>query len=1411
MRRVWKSLKDNRGSAMVVVIVIVAFISILIATMFSLSVMNIRMKDVDRKAKGNFYSAEGALEQISLGLQNEISNASRSAYVEVMKNYAGKTSATDRRTLFNGKFLTNLEKALEGTAGTGKYDAAVLAGYLSTEVEACTDLTASLGTVNATAADSLVLKDVVVKYKDAQGYETVIQTDIRLTAPDMNLISSSDTPDLFDYTIIADKGLKGIGSPTVNANVYAGKGKLTDQTGMDIPDTGMFLSTNSKWKFTDAKRLVVDGNVEIIGGADLTAETDIDFWANEIRLSGMKSSLNTKGRTFVANDLLIQGNNDTVTIGGEYYGYGDLRSYTTPGGAVLSDGSDSSAILINGHNTKLDMLNVRKLLVAGSAQITTTSSGFSGPGGDEVIMHPENDPSWEELPKSPAVLAQGAYTIQSVSEVKLVQSNAGCLLADQNLLGQDASGHDIVPTDAFHPELRFILVTNADGTISFLDRIQKKYLTLSNDSSGMLTPAAEAIGPSEKFYAYTIQGMVGNVVLKSYSTNKYVTVEPSIGLNDGSIKTNLLCANRDKITDSSQLFILKMCGEKIIVPPQPEQPITSNDQLVTFTYSNSSNYVASLSIPEWAENTSNDDAQAWIYYEDPWGGARFAVMPLRNGGKRSICKFNFGSGHDYIPYMIYYTVHGKLPANVAAGIPANAVQAKAYMENLIANNQPNLKKLPFEGKFNEDRNQAKGNGNSEKVDGTFVPGVYTIKANSNGKFAGVGADGILRFNVNQAADSSSGYESSPFPDDGSDIQEVKFLFANNKDADGNPDGTFSIRSLTGDLKYLSVDANGMLSATATAIGPNERFTYVPLSVLQSGSDDNLIVLKSMPNSVLRGGYIAAQEGGTTTTKNRNEIVQGNTMYFQWISYRDTVTEVNPELPDPTYPSDVPYPKMYYLDEDSSEAFFDSMMWVKGQPVQMEYTIKYADTTKPDTVVPFAQPINFKTGPNGAKQVPIWQVDGLSHLDRVIYRFKYDYIDQKGEKQTNVLTPKYVYIHETEYGENITELAGSKDILLGESLEVKSNQVAYLVPPECLGTVNGEAVIGRNPMTTEEYVRLKNAEINGLAGFKMVDFDKESSLLGNKKLRSYVTSGNPDTDATLLDNIIKKVFIQTSEGTMVYFYVNFDSDKQSEYFRDYYAVNQDALQNYMHDYIVANGVQLKPNDFTRRTTDGNLLYSQNSNTILVSGNENFGANMTPAQKSSLENEIDGYRKSYRALTKKLVPDYSQLTSAEDADTESVFTNLIEAGRIALLTDNVPQTTTSTDGLGGTITAMVIDYPTGGTYVYNNGADPYGQIRIIITNGNVELDKDFSGIVIAGGTVTVNHGATYIQGNKADIQRLLNEQVADLTLGGVSTKPFVEYYFKDISALSLGESNPGMSPNGEYVPLNELVTYEEWSKN
>lgn len=88
-----KLQSNNKGAALVTVIVVIAFICILTTLLLYLSVMNYQMKSTDYKTKVSFYGAEEPLEELRVCLAEDMSACSEEAYRSVMAQYSALPSS----------------------------------------------------------------------------------------------------------------------------------------------------------------------------------------------------------------------------------------------------------------------------------------------------------------------------------------------------------------------------------------------------------------------------------------------------------------------------------------------------------------------------------------------------------------------------------------------------------------------------------------------------------------------------------------------------------------------------------------------------------------------------------------------------------------------------------------------------------------------------------------------------------------------------------------------------------------------------------------------------------------------------------------------------------------------------------------------------------------------------------------------------------------------------------------------------------------------------------------------------------------------------------------------------------------------------------------------------------------------
>ncbi|MBD5544371.1 MAG: hypothetical protein HDR01_09075 [Lachnospiraceae bacterium] len=363
-----KKRYHNEGASLLMVIIMVSFVGVLVAVAVYGSYYNFYMKYSDRSAKDNFYTVETALNEINMGLQRELSASMSDCYMLTNKQ-ANMTVEEKERT-----FKTELYKSLwerirykdstNSTLNTGKYLVNKLTLYLDKTryhngigAIVLTTQDKALLEYDPTDSNKIVLKNVSLQYTDPRGYVSMLDTDIAIVMPEVSFVSGVEIPEIETYSSIAHVRFDTAPSTrvTIDGNLYAG--------GIE----GMFPGAHSTLQFGTgngalhriiAKRVVVETGDS--GGYSVSTLLGNQLWTEAIDVNSANISL--LDNTYVKDDLTVDGRGAHITLGGQYFGYGD--------GNV--EAADSSSILINGAHTTLDMSSLNNLMLLGRAFVGAT-------------------------------------------------------------------------------------------------------------------------------------------------------------------------------------------------------------------------------------------------------------------------------------------------------------------------------------------------------------------------------------------------------------------------------------------------------------------------------------------------------------------------------------------------------------------------------------------------------------------------------------------------------------------------------------------------------------------------------------------------------------------------------------------------------------------------------------------------------------------------------------------------------------------------------------------------------------------------------------------------------------------------------------------------------------------------------
>lgn len=189
-REKWRKLYKDRGSAMVTVIVVAGFLSVIATTLLYVTAMNYRIKNTAYKNTINFYDAETALEEVRGRVARDFTVACQRSYGKVMSQYVLKDEGY-RTQLFRKTVYDELVAEWNAQRGTlewkdfikefvePKYQSGITVRY---PYPAPTDYCPiEFDEVNGT----ILWKGVELAYEE-DGCVTIVNTDVFINIPTLD-------------------------------------------------------------------------------------------------------------------------------------------------------------------------------------------------------------------------------------------------------------------------------------------------------------------------------------------------------------------------------------------------------------------------------------------------------------------------------------------------------------------------------------------------------------------------------------------------------------------------------------------------------------------------------------------------------------------------------------------------------------------------------------------------------------------------------------------------------------------------------------------------------------------------------------------------------------------------------------------------------------------------------------------------------------------------------------------------------------------------------------------------------------------------------------------------------------------------------------------------------------------------
>lgn len=400
----------------------------------------------------------------------------------------------------------------------------------------------------------------------------------------------------------------------------------------------------------------------------------------------------------------------------------------------------------------------------------------------------------------------------------------------------------------------------------------------------------------------------------------------------------------------------------------------------------------------------------------------------------------------------------------------------------------------------------------------------------------------------------------------------------------------------------------------------------------------------------------------------------------------------------------------------------------------------------------------------------------------------------------------------------------KEVLMGQSISVKADQLMYMVPVECMGYDGDTQILAKNPMTYNEYLKF--------ATTYEPRYGVNGEVLRDPTTNEIIYSDTLKYDVVRLDVVMNKVgasmssygadyvpvFRRINGDILVYFYIKFvTDDKANEFFRDYYRSDPDAFADYLESYVDTYRINssITANGSDMLNIAGNMLYMRNGRVYMKEDTyekdlDIYDSLYTTRQQNAL------YFQNLRKYLMKTTDDLSAAKLQNDVFTnitvdEADFALQVERGKFSKYKNPDGKVVALVINNAGKAIFDIDPDPSKNNGALNMSSAELEDVHLIIATGDVRINVEhYEGLILAGGNIYI--------GSR---NQTIDYDYAQVPLAMTAISDDGQYVFETIEngiayANTIGTSDEELRAaieaqrEGDIVRASDLVRYVNWNK-